>query len=306
MMRRVVWIVVAGAVAVAIAWWVASLPGRVAVDFAGLTIETTTPVAVVLAAVAGLALLLLLRLLLALIALPRTLRGWRRRRRQAGGEQAVTRTLVALAAGDVAARRLAGTRAAAAGRHAADAAARRGSGPAGGRQFRGGGLLSPPRRARRCRLHRPARPVPPGDGARGLAGGLGARPPRRGGSSRCAVVARGTRHVGGAHRRLEPGADARGRHDRSHRLRPPAAAEAEADPAGAEAGAAGLAGQSCLRPRRARLRAAVARGRGANPRQEAIRDVLESRAASGPGGVRVRGADRPDRARARGVEAGVG
>lgn len=106
-MRRVVWIVVAGAIAVAIAWWVASLPGRVAVDLAGLTIETSTPVGVVLAAVAALAVLLLLRLFLAVIALPRTLRGWRRRRRQAGGEQAVTRTLVALAAGDVAARRLA-------------------------------------------------------------------------------------------------------------------------------------------------------------------------------------------------------
>jgi HemY protein len=106
-MRRVLWIVAAGAIAVAIAWWIATLPGRVAVDFSGFSIETTTPVAVVLAAVALLLLLVLLRLLIALVALPRTLRRWRHRRRQAGGEQAVTRTLVALAAGDAAARRLA-------------------------------------------------------------------------------------------------------------------------------------------------------------------------------------------------------
>lgn len=106
-MRRVLWVLVAGTVVVFIAWWVAKLPGRVSVNLADIAIETTTPVAIVLAAVALLALLLLLRLLIALVALPRTLRIWRRRRRQSGGEEAVTRTLVALAAGDASARRLA-------------------------------------------------------------------------------------------------------------------------------------------------------------------------------------------------------
>jgi HemY protein len=106
-MRRVLWVLVAGAAIVAIAWWVASLPGRVSVNLAGTTIETTTPVALVVLAIALLVLLVLLRLLIALVALPRTLRTWRRRHRAFAGEQAITRTLVALAAGDASARRVA-------------------------------------------------------------------------------------------------------------------------------------------------------------------------------------------------------
>jgi HemY protein len=106
-MRRVIWVLVVGAFVVAIAWWVANLPGRVSVNLAGIAIETTTPIAVVLLAVALLVLLFLLRLLIALVALPRTLRNWRRHRRASAGDQAITRTLIALAAGDASARRLA-------------------------------------------------------------------------------------------------------------------------------------------------------------------------------------------------------
>jgi HemY protein len=106
-MRRALWFLVVGTIVVAIAWWVANLPGCVSANLAGIAIETTTPVALVLLTVALLLLLSLLRLLIALVALPRTLRTWRRHRRQSGGEQAVTRTLVALAAGDASAWRLA-------------------------------------------------------------------------------------------------------------------------------------------------------------------------------------------------------
>ena len=106
-MRRVLRIVLVSAIAVAIAWWVASLPGRVSLGIGGLTIQTATPLAVVAAAVLLLILVLLVRLAMALIRLPRSVGNWRRRRRQSGGEEAVTRTLVALAAGDTTARGLA-------------------------------------------------------------------------------------------------------------------------------------------------------------------------------------------------------
>ena len=106
-MRRVIRIIVVGAITVGIAWWVANLPGRVALEVAGFAIETSAPVALMVAAIFVLTLFLLLRLFITLVNLPRTLRTWRRRRRRADGEQAVTRTLVALAAGDATARRLA-------------------------------------------------------------------------------------------------------------------------------------------------------------------------------------------------------
>ncbi len=99
-MRRVIGFVILGAIAVAIAWWVAGLPGAVTATLAGMTIETSAPVALFGLAVLVVVLLALLWGLIALIRLPRSLRRWRARRRRVAGDTAVTRTLVALAANE--------------------------------------------------------------------------------------------------------------------------------------------------------------------------------------------------------------
>jgi len=101
-MRRVIWILVAATLAVALAWWVAFLPGTVSANAFGFTVETITPIAVVVVIVAVLLLMLLLRLLLALFGVPSALRFWRRGRQRRTGDTAVGRALVALAAGDAA------------------------------------------------------------------------------------------------------------------------------------------------------------------------------------------------------------
>jgi len=104
-MRRVFWILIVAAIVVAIAWWLAGLPGRVLVTVAGFTVETATPIAVLASAIVLVVLLALLRLFIALVSLPRHWRNWRLRTRRAAGDEAITRTLLALAAADPAARR---------------------------------------------------------------------------------------------------------------------------------------------------------------------------------------------------------
>jgi HemY protein len=104
-MRRVFWVLAVAAVVVAIAWWLAGLPGRVSVTVAGFTVETATPIAAVVFAIFLIALLFLLRLVIAVVTLPRHWKNWRLRHRRAAGDEAVTRTLVALAAGEPGARR---------------------------------------------------------------------------------------------------------------------------------------------------------------------------------------------------------
>jgi HemY protein len=97
---RVLWFLVAAAITIAVAWWVAGLPGHVAASLAGYTVETSTPVALVGLVVVVAVAYLLLRLLALLITLPRRNRRWRERRRRMAGDRAVSRTLLALAAGD--------------------------------------------------------------------------------------------------------------------------------------------------------------------------------------------------------------
>ncbi|MCW3474602.1 heme biosynthesis HemY N-terminal domain-containing protein [Limobrevibacterium gyesilva] len=99
-MVRILWVLAASAVAVALAWSVAGLPGHVAATVGGYTFEASTPVAAIALAVLVLVLYLLLRLLGTLVTLPRRWRRWRERRRRERGDAAVTRTLVALAAAD--------------------------------------------------------------------------------------------------------------------------------------------------------------------------------------------------------------
>lgn len=99
-MRRVVsWLLVA-ALVVAGAWWVAGLPGRVALDVAGLSLEASAPVGVVLGVVALLALYAVFRAIGFVLFLPGRIGAWRAGRRRAAGDAAVTRALVTLAAGE--------------------------------------------------------------------------------------------------------------------------------------------------------------------------------------------------------------
>lgn len=99
-MSRVIGFLLLAVLVIACAWWVAGLPGEVAAQVAGTTIQTSVPVALLLLAVLFLVLLFLLWVILSLIRLPGRLRARRAARRRRQGDAAVTRTLIALAAGE--------------------------------------------------------------------------------------------------------------------------------------------------------------------------------------------------------------
>jgi HemY protein len=99
-MRRILLILLVGVIVLALAWGLASLPGRVSGEIGNISFEAPT-------SVAGLGLLLLfavlyalLRLFGAMIRLPRAIRRRQAARRRTSGDLAVTHTLLALAAGD--------------------------------------------------------------------------------------------------------------------------------------------------------------------------------------------------------------
>jgi len=109
-MRAVLTFLIAAAVVIGAAWWVAGLPGAVNAQVGDIAVSLPTPVALLAAVVAFVVLYLLVRFLVMLLRLPgrsRRLRAARDRRR---GETAVTRTLLALAGGDSAAARREATR----------------------------------------------------------------------------------------------------------------------------------------------------------------------------------------------------
>ena len=110
-MRRVVFLLGASAVSVTLAWWLAGLPGRVALTGFGYSVEAASPVAVIVGVLFLLALVVGLRLLSALFGLPRALRVWRRGQQRRQGDAAIGRALVALAAGEAGAARRAAQRA---------------------------------------------------------------------------------------------------------------------------------------------------------------------------------------------------
>ena len=99
-MRRVFGIVLVGAIALAIAWWIAGLPGHVEVAIGGYSIATSAPVAVLGLILLIIVLTLLVQLIIALIRVPLELARRSHRIRRASGDKAVTRLLVAIAAGD--------------------------------------------------------------------------------------------------------------------------------------------------------------------------------------------------------------
>lgn len=99
-MRRVLYVLVAAAVVVAIAWFFAGLPGRITAQIGETTVEVATPIAAL-----GLLLLLvvvaiLLRLIGAVIRMPWHVGRWRSARQRRQGDVAVTRALLALASGE--------------------------------------------------------------------------------------------------------------------------------------------------------------------------------------------------------------
>ncbi len=104
-MRAALKFLIAAAIIIAVAWWVAGLPGAVNAQIGTLAVNLPTPVALLALVVAFLAVYIVLRLLVMLLRLPGSGRRMRARSARRRGDAAVTRTLLALAGGDAAAAR---------------------------------------------------------------------------------------------------------------------------------------------------------------------------------------------------------
>jgi HemY protein len=99
-MRRILLILLGGAILVGVAWQIAFLPGRVSLHIGTLTIEAAAPVAIALLVLLIGVAYVGLRLLGIVFTLRRRLRRRRLLRTRRLGDAATTRALVALAAGD--------------------------------------------------------------------------------------------------------------------------------------------------------------------------------------------------------------
>ncbi|MBN8926226.1 MAG: hypothetical protein BGO51_27480 [Rhodospirillales bacterium 69-11] len=99
-MRRILIVLVVGALVLAAAWGLASLPGRLTLELGRTTVETSTPIAALALLIVIVLVTLVIRLLGALLRTPRAIGRMRGARRLRLGEIAVNRTLVALAAGE--------------------------------------------------------------------------------------------------------------------------------------------------------------------------------------------------------------
>ncbi len=104
-MLRAIIVVAVASVVVAASWFVSGLPGRVSGTVAGVSFDTSAPIAIAVLAAFVLVAHLVLRLLAGLLQLPRRLGGWSAQRRRTTGDDAVSRSLVALAAGEAEAAR---------------------------------------------------------------------------------------------------------------------------------------------------------------------------------------------------------
>ncbi|MBU6419748.1 MAG: hypothetical protein KGQ79_08495 [Proteobacteria bacterium] len=93
---------VIAAIILALAWWMAALPGDVTADAGTYRITTSAPVALLLILVVVAVLLMLLRVLGGLRRAPGRFSDWRGGRRAQAGELALQRGVVAVAAGDAA------------------------------------------------------------------------------------------------------------------------------------------------------------------------------------------------------------
>lgn len=104
-MRRIAAILILGGASVALCWFIATLPGDMAVALGRYQFSAPVPVALLIAILTFLLLYALLRLIAIILGLPRQLRRHRQARQRRIGDMAVTRTLLALAAGNGAAAR---------------------------------------------------------------------------------------------------------------------------------------------------------------------------------------------------------
>jgi HemY protein len=99
-MRRVIGIILTAAIAVAVAWWVAHLPGQASFTIGEFAVEASASVMVLAAVILFVVLYIFARVIAYLLSMPMRLRRWRRERNRSFGDIAVNRTLLALAAGD--------------------------------------------------------------------------------------------------------------------------------------------------------------------------------------------------------------
>ena len=99
-MLQVLAFLVVAALLVGFAWWMAALPGSVAIHAGAFDVAAPTPVALLAAMVLFAALYILIRLLAMVVRLPRRNRQIRAGRARIRGDRAVARTLLALASGD--------------------------------------------------------------------------------------------------------------------------------------------------------------------------------------------------------------
>lgn len=99
-MRRVIFFLAASAVALAMAFGLASLPGTVSAEIGAISVTARTPVAALALIVVLLLAYAFLRIVGGLLRVPRRLRLWWAGRNRTQGDRAITRTLLALAAGE--------------------------------------------------------------------------------------------------------------------------------------------------------------------------------------------------------------
>lgn len=99
-MRRLLLALAVGVVIVAVAWFMAGIPGQVSATIGTMTVETSAPMAILGLIVLVAVILLVIRILGSLWRVPRATARWRRRQRLRGGEKAITNVLLALAAGE--------------------------------------------------------------------------------------------------------------------------------------------------------------------------------------------------------------
>jgi HemY protein len=99
-MRRIVLVILAAAIVLAVAWGLAALPGRLTIEWGDTTLEAATPVAALALLVLIAVAYFILRLLAGIRRSPRAIARARAERRRRLGDRAVSRTLLALAAGD--------------------------------------------------------------------------------------------------------------------------------------------------------------------------------------------------------------
>jgi HemY protein len=105
-MWRALWFLLVAVIILAAVWWVGTLPGDVVAHVGRLTIETSTPAALLILFVVAAIFTVFIRVIGGLRRAPGQFGGWRGGRRQRLGDVATQRAIVALAAGDVPAARV--------------------------------------------------------------------------------------------------------------------------------------------------------------------------------------------------------